>query len=263
MKSIAGCASPNTYSANHYMTQLYNTLDGKFVGLISVISTLYGIEWSNMSLSDDELYSLLTVSTHIIIRYVREKETEHKSRGIEIFKHVVPDQLLRVWYFAYTSLNMRLQESDADVAGIDLTNWIQVLWLNNFCLQNNNMDINTLSPIFMLDVEIVGDTQDKDFIRKLIYLEASHRMTSPAICEKRKDCANYMLPQQYDKLVVEPYKAMNSINLRKFPEIEAIIQTFTLDPRVEELQCKFSNSIPVQNFEHLHINIDQLPAVME
>ncbi len=243
-----GCAAPNVYARNSKLLELYDGLRSRYDDVISIIAILYQTDFSSLTLSDGELYSLLTVTTHIIIRYVSEKKREQLARGLELFKHVLPDQLLRTWYFAYDTLR------DQRIEGVDLENWIQVCWLNNFTL-NERME---LEPIFMVDDNAVGRPQEREFICKLIYLEALH--ARPDL--QRADMMVDMLPQYYEKLVIGTFELMNSINLRKFPHIADTLRKMTVMPRTPELKNKFAEVIPVHNNEDFDIDAGEIPATV-
>ncbi len=249
----------NGYSSNSHLNTIYGKLINEYTGIINIISMVYMINWTGLSLSDNELYSLLTLMTHIIIRYVHEKEEEGRSKNIEIFKHVLPDRIITIWQYAYETLSKNIKtENDSE---FDMLSWIQILWLNNFILTDGNMSKDSIKPIFMINDNSIDINKQLDFIQRLIYLEASSDISSPEIENKREEWVGQMIPQLYELMVINPYKLINNINLRKFPEMENILKNIHLQPQLQSLAIKFYNFIP-RTEQDDSFNVDEIPIAV-
>jgi hypothetical protein len=249
----------NGYLYNSHLKTIYEKLINEYTGIINIISMVYMVNWSGLSLSDNELYSLLTLMTHIIIRYIHEKEEEGRSKNIEIFKHVLPDRIITIWQYAYEILSKNINtENDP---GFNMSSWLQILWLNNFTLTDGNMSKNSIKPIFMINDNSIDVNKQLDFIQRLIYLEASSDISTPELEIKREEWVGQMIPQLYELMVINPYKLMSNINLRKFPEMENILKNIHLRPQLQPLALKFYNVIP-RTEQNDSFNVDEIPIAI-
>jgi hypothetical protein len=250
MSDVVYAAVPNCYESNVKLKQLYSAIKDKYTGIISVVQLLYTVNWPGMELSADELYSLLTVVTHIIIRYVKEKEIEVRERNIQIDKHVLPDAMLYIWSYAHMKLCAIKKYSQV----CDFNNWIQILWLNNFTgiATTSHTDIN---PIIMMAPDSANTSQDVEFIRKLILLES----TANVVVEFSIEYISQMSPQLYNTLVINPYESFQRINYRKHPYAESVIKNMIIYPKLPTLRIRFADIEPKKNYEALALEISDIP----
>lgn len=240
-------AIPNVYKSNNVLVQIYKYFVNKHFGVISTISVLYSEDLTKVALTTEELYSLLTVLTHIIVRYVNEKEEERDKQNLPHCKHILPLELLNYWEYAYNKL-----KADSD---IDLDGWLQIFWLNNFSLDKRVMSYDSIYIILQTDEKSELNQIEQDFIKKIIYLEASAKNNSDSVIEKRNLWKNSMDVQLYEKLVIMPYRLFYSgVNFRNNPRIEKILNNLDILPRLPELREIFESLDKQESYPDLEDN---------